>query len=108
MYKGEQLTAFRKNWSQTANDSQELGRFLTRVDDAMRQIWDTYLMSSDRIRERFALISGTPKLSWNQRNYAYTEMCATFRLTPITLYQITEQIQFVLWALQAEKPEDLP
>jgi hypothetical protein len=107
MYSGEQLKAFRKHWNQTPDDDQELDRFRVRMQEAMSITWEGYIAPSDQMRETYALISGTPHLTWDQRAYFYSEVYKTLRGQP-TLYQIIEQIQFVLRTVQTGRVEYLP
>jgi hypothetical protein len=106
MYRGEHLRSFRKHWNQTADENQELDRFRARVHDAMEDSWENYIASYDAARAEFARISGTRTLDWDRRKYVYTNLCETLRGNP-TLYEIIEQIQFVLWTLQTARPDSL-
>lgn len=106
MYSGEQLRAFRKHWNHTPNDSKELSRFRTRVQEVLQDAWAASFQVSDQIRKKFALVSGTPYLPYDKREYAYTDLYETLR-GDSTLYETIEAIQFVLWTLQGDRPERL-
>lgn len=106
MYSGEQLKAFRKHWNHTPNDSKELHRFRTRVQEVLRNAWERFIEPSDGMRRKFALLSGTPYLPWDQKKYVYSDLYETLR-GAATLHETIEAVQFVLWTLQGDEPERL-
>ena len=106
MYSGEQLKAFRKQWNHTSNDAKELDRFRTRVQEVLRSAWAGSIQLSDQMREKFALVSGTPYLPYDRREYAFTELYETLK-DDSTFYETIEAIQFVLWTLQGDRPKAL-
>ena len=106
MYSGEQLKAFRKHWNHTPNDSKELDRFRTRVQEVLRSTWAGSIQMSDQMRKKFALVSGTSYLPYENARYIYTDLNQTLR-GESTLYETIESIQFVLWTLQGDNPDEL-
>jgi len=106
MYSGEQLKAFRKHWNHTPNDSKELDRFRTRVQEVLRSTWAGSIQMSDQMRKKFALVSGTSYLPYENARYIYTDLNQTLR-GESTLYETIESIQFVLWTLQGDSPDEL-
>jgi hypothetical protein len=106
MYRGDQLKTLRKLWNHTPDDDLELDRFRNRVQDLMKLTWGSYFALSDDMRRRFASISGTSYLSWDFREYAYSETYNVLSRDP-KLYDIVEQIQFVLWTLKERGRADL-
>ncbi len=106
MYSGDDLKAFRKQWNQTADGSKELVRFRIRADEVLRYAWNGYFGPSDRLRSKFALISGTEYLNWERKDYAYSDLCVMFQNDP-PLYEVIEAIQFVLWTLRDHHSEGL-
>ena len=108
MYSGEQLKSFRKHWNHTPYDVRELTRFRIRVNEVLELAWGEYVARYDRARKKFALISGTPYLISDRRNYAFTILSQTLEGDDNpSLYEITEAIQFVLWTLQDENQSGL-
>ena len=106
MYNGEQLKAFWKHWNLTPDDDRELGRFRVRVLAVMRNTWERHIAPSERARTRFALISGTPFLDFESGDFDCTEIDEVLGRDS-TLIQVLEQIQFVLWTIESEKPRSL-
>jgi tetratricopeptide (TPR) repeat protein len=86
------------------------------MHEIMSSAWNNYIASSEQMLAKFALISGTERLSWNTRTYGYSKVYETLRRESTlyetlrresTLYEISEQVQFVLWTLQERGSECL-
>src|SRR5437667_8864033 len=99
MYSGEKLNAFRKHWNYTPNDATEFERFCTRADAVLRVTWSETIKPNDRLRQKFALISGTRYLSWEKSEYLYSSVSRTLE-EEATLDDILEAVQFVLWTME--------
>jgi len=99
MVDGSAIQEFRAHWSHDPNPTQDFARFRARVFEVARQLWGDYFRDSSSLRERFAVISGTPYSGYQQ--YEQSGLCSLLQ-SACTVYEVAEAAQFLLWTVQGQ------
>jgi hypothetical protein len=93
------IREFWSHWKHEPNGTREFQKFRTRLIEVARSVWHEDFEHSSYLsrREKFAIISGTPRPS-----YPYFEQSGLWTLLneAKTVFEVAEALQYLLWTLE--------
>jgi hypothetical protein len=97
MVDSARIREFWGHWQREPNPTVEFKRFRTRVYEVARQLWGTYFQKSTSLREKFAVVSGTPTVS-----HPYFDQSGLANLLSQAKdeFEVAEAIQYLLWTVE--------
>lgn len=97
MFDPARIREFWGHWHHEPNQTVEFTRFRTRVYEVARQLWGTYFQKSTSLREKFAVVSGTPSAS-----HPYFEQSGLANLLSQARneFEVAQAIQYLLWTVE--------
>jgi hypothetical protein len=102
MVDGKRIQEFWSHWQHEPNPTEEFKRFRVRVTEVPRKIWDNHFkgISCEPLRERFAVISGTP-YSFNEY-FQQSGLCALLTEAK-TEFDVAYAVQCLLMTLESAR-----
>ena len=101
MVDGAGMGEFWSHWKHEPNTTKEFQKFRTRVIQVARSVWHEDLEHSAYLsrREKFAIISGTPRSS---HPYFEQSGLSTLLEEAKTVFEVAEALQCLLWTLETQ------
>jgi hypothetical protein len=101
MVDGAGIREFWSHWKHEPNATKEFQKFRTRVIEVARSLWHEVFEPNSCLsrREKFAIISGTPRPS-----HPYFEQSGLWTLLDEakSVFEVAEALQYLLWTLEVE------
>src|ERR1039457_4592936 len=97
MVEGGKIREFWGHWQHEPDLTQEFERFRVRVTEVSRKVWDAFFKGSISLREKFAVISGTPFPRYEY--FAYSGLCNLLDEAK-TVFEVAHALQCLLWTLE--------
>jgi hypothetical protein len=99
MVDGSRIREFWLHWEHEPNPTAEFESFRVRLTVVFRKLWDDFFKAHETMRERFALISGTPCSAYEQ--FSQCGLCSLLKEAK-TVFQLANTIQYFLWTIETQ------